>query len=397
MEDLILENDISPSALQEMFDYRLSRLRKSMAKKDVSLAILLNPVSLRYAIDFDEYQLFQAHIPTCYLFVPLEGPIVMYGAVSKDFPNVAEYKRPYFISPFDGGINLENKAELFCNELKKFTDEHCQNNKIAIERASPEVFNTLKAADYELIDAECILEQAKMIKCKTEIECIKHSVSVAEYGIKLMHQNSLGGISERQLWSILHKVNIANNGSWIEGQMLSSGPRTNPWLQEATNRVIVKGDMIAFDTDLIGPRGYMADISRSWICEGGKGNAEQRIAYQHAYDEVNFNIDLIKPGMSFLELSKQAFERNKAFKANRYPCVFHGAGLTDEYPKIYYQEDWERDGYDGLIESNMVLCVESYSGKIDGEVGVKLEEMVLVNETGVERLSHYPFEDSLLN
>ncbi|MBT7933424.1 MAG: aminopeptidase P family protein, partial [Thiotrichales bacterium] len=58
-----------------------------MAKKDVSLAIFLNPVSLRYAIDFDEYQLFQAHIPTCYLFVPLEGPIVMYGAVSKDFPN----------------------------------------------------------------------------------------------------------------------------------------------------------------------------------------------------------------------------------------------------------------------------------------------------------------------
>ena len=46
MEDLILENDISPSALQEMFDYRLSQLRKSMAKKDVSLAILLNPVSL---------------------------------------------------------------------------------------------------------------------------------------------------------------------------------------------------------------------------------------------------------------------------------------------------------------------------------------------------------------
>ena len=45
----------------------------------------------------------------------------------------------------------------------------------------------------------------------------------------------------------------------------------------------------------------------------------------------------------------------------------------------------------------MVLCLESYSGKTDGEVGVKLEEMVLVNEAGGERLSHYPFEDSLLN
>tara|TARA_B100001167_G_scaffold130688_1_gene82072 strand:+ start:601 stop:1794 length:1194 start_codon:yes stop_codon:yes gene_type:complete len=397
MKDVILEKDIAHSVLQEMFDYRLSRLRQSMAEKDVSLAILLNPVSLRYAIDFNEYQLFQAHIPTCYLFVPLKGPIVMHGAVRRDFPNVAEYKRPNFISSFDGGIDLESKAKIFCNQLKKYTDEHCKNNKIAIERVSPEVFNTLKSVGFHLIDAECMLEQAKMIKCKTEIECIKHSISVAEHGMKLMHQSSVEGITERQLWSILHKVNIANNGSWIEGHMLSSGPRTNPWLQEATNRTIVKGDMIAFDTDLIGPRGYMADISRSWVCEGGKGNAEQRSAYQHAYDEVNFNIDLIKPGMSFFELSRKAFERNKIFKANHYPCVYHGAGLTDEYPKIYYQEDWKRDGCDGFIEPNMVLCVESYSGKTEGEVGVKLEEMVLVNEDGVERLSHYPFEDSLLN
>ena len=140
MEDLILENDISPSALQEMFDYRLSRLRQSMAEKDVSLAILLNPVSLRYAIDFNEYQLFQAHIPTCYLFVPLEGPIVMHGAVRRDFPNVAEYKRPNFISSFDGGIDLESKAKIFCNQLKKYTDEHCKNNKIAIESICNNVF-----------------------------------------------------------------------------------------------------------------------------------------------------------------------------------------------------------------------------------------------------------------
>ena len=80
MKDVILEKDMAPSVLKEMFDYRLSRLRQSMAEKDVSLAILLNPVSLRYAIDFDEYQLFQAHIPACYLFVPLQGPLVMHGA-----------------------------------------------------------------------------------------------------------------------------------------------------------------------------------------------------------------------------------------------------------------------------------------------------------------------------
>jgi|TARA_B110000211_G_C14088559_1_gene557833 Xaa-Pro dipeptidase len=397
VSNLISIPKISSKAFQEMFDYRLARLRQSMGEQNVSLSILTNPVSLRYAIDFDEYQVFQSNTPTCYLFVPLEGPLIMHGATRKDFPNVLEYRRPNFISPFDSGLDLVNKSILFSKEVGSFMNENCHNKNIAIERFSPLVVRTLSNLGYQVSDAECLLQKARMIKHQTEIQCIKNSLLVAEYGMKLMHENTVSGITERELWSILHQVNIANNGSWVEGHMLSSGIRTNPWLQEASERIIEKGDMVAIDTDMVGPKGYMADISRSWVCEGGQGTLEQKIAYQHAFDEVSFNIGLIMPGMSFLELSSRSFQRKKVFKANHYPCVFHGVGLTDEYPKIYYEEDWERDGYDGLIEPNMVLCVESYSGKTGGDVGVKLEEMVLVNENGVELLSHYPFEESLIN
>ena len=67
---------LSDPVLKDMFDYRLRRLRKSMNEKNVSLSILVSHVSLRYAIDFDEFQIFQSHIPTCYLFVPAEGGLV---------------------------------------------------------------------------------------------------------------------------------------------------------------------------------------------------------------------------------------------------------------------------------------------------------------------------------
>ena len=40
----------------------------------------------------------------------------------------------------------------------------------------------------------------------------------------------------------------------------------------------------------------------------------------------------------------------------------------------------------------MTLCVESFIGSEGGKEGVKLEEQVLVTETGVKRLSNYPFE-----
>jgi Xaa-Pro aminopeptidase len=44
----------------------------------------------------------------------------------------------------------------------------------------------------------------------------------------------------------------------------------------------------------------------------------------------------------------------------------------------------------------MTLCVEAYFGAVDGREGVKLEEQVLVTETGCETLSAYPYEQALL-
>ena len=70
--------------------------------------------------------------------------------------------------------------------------------------------------------------------------------------------------------------------------------------------------------------------------------------------------------------------------------------MADEYPDIPHLIDWEDFGYDGVIEENMVLCVESYMGRVGGCNGVKLEEQVLVTASGVERLSSFPFEEALL-
>jgi len=45
----------------------------------------------------------------------------------------------------------------------------------------------------------------------------------------------------------------------------------------------------------------------------------------------------------------------------------------------------------------MVMCVESYIGKRSGGLGVKLEEQVLITETGHELLSTYPIKEIWTN
>jgi Xaa-Pro aminopeptidase len=247
------------------------------------------------------------------------------------------------------------------------------------------------------VDAESLVERAKSIKSAQEIVCMRHSIAVAEYAMAHMRDALEPGIRETELWSILHQVNIAHDGDWCDGRMLASGPRTNPWLQEASERFIEAGDLVALDTDMVGPFGYCADISRTWLCGDREPTRIQRDRYRRACEEVSHNLQLLRPGLTFRAFSEQAFIQPPEFIARRYPCVAHGVGLSDEYPKIYYRQDWERDGYDGVIEAGMTLCLESYVGSERGGEGVKLEQVALVTEAGAEVLSTYPFESALLD
>ena len=70
--------------------------------------------------------------------------------------------------------------------------------------------------------------------------------------------------------------------------------------------------------------------------------------------------------------------------------------MTGEYPYLYHRADFPDAGYDGELELGMTICVESYIGEDIGGEGVKLEQQVLVSETGSEVLSRFPFEEDLL-
>jgi len=104
---------------------------------------------------------------------------------------------------------------------------------------------------------------------------MKASLEVCEKGVQLMRNELKAGITEDELWSLLHKTNIEHGGEWIECRMLTSGQRTNPWMQESSNKVIQQGDIVSFDTDMVGLYGYCADISRAFV-EGHKFNSEQK-------------------------------------------------------------------------------------------------------------------------
>lgn len=404
-DQLVNEDDWSDLAAQRglpdvNFDalnqYRLQRIRQSLREEQAAMCVLVNPISLRYAVDYRTYGLFQSHIPTTYLFVPVEGPIVIHGVYGPP-PLCDEVREARPISFFDGGTELESTARLFAEDVYKYLLEiGASSHKVAVEYVNPSITQALMRKGIEVSDGVVVSESARVIKSAEEIACMKWAIAVAELGIAQVRRALKPGVSEQQLWALLNYTNIANDGDWHEGRMLASGPRTNPWCQEASSRKIESGDLVGFDTDMIGPYGYFADVSRTFFCTPGTPSARQKQLYQLAVKEIEYNLALIQPGVTFRDYQQHTFLPPEEFHQEAYVCSVHGVGMCDEYPKVT-QMYRGPNVYDGTFEAGMVLCVESYMGAAGEQQGVKLEQQVLLTDDGYELLSQYPLEEALMS
>ncbi len=382
--------------------YRLARVREQLKRFDYAACVLFDPINIRYATGTRNMQIWTQHAPERYAFVPAEGPVILFDSTACKRPpsaiDTVEEWRPATTWYFEvKGARVDEAAARWAAEVAELTRRHGGGSRrLALDRIGPAGILPLQGHGLELCDAQAPLELARAIKSPEEVACMSIAIAACEAGMARMRQALEPGITENALWSLLVQANFELGGESMETRLLASGGRTNPWYQECGEKLIRAGEVVAFDTDLIGPFGYCVDISRTFHCKPGRPSDEQRRLYTTAYEQLQYNTALIRPGMSFREYAEKSWPIPDEFVASRYGLVAHGVGMADEYPDIVNPQDWETGGYDGVIEQNMTLCVESYIGAAGGAEGVKLEEQVLVTADGVQLLSTFPFEAELL-
>jgi len=203
-------------------------------------------------------------------------------------------------------------------------------------------------------------------------------------------------MTEIELWAILESTNAEMGGEYLDTRLLSSGGRTNPWYQEATDRIVRPGDLVALDTDMIGPFGYDADISRTFLTPPNRPKGAQMELYQLAFDQLHHNLDLMRPGTNFREMSEKSFILPDKYRAQEMAMVWHGVSLYGGWPTVVAKRYLTEFSDDGLVEPGLVLCCEAYVGEEGGAEGVKLEQCAVVTETGCSLLTTFPFEEDLL-
>ena len=387
-----------PVDLDKLRMHRLARVRHYMQKADIAGLLLYDQLNCRYATDSTNMQIWCSHNDARYVLILNDGPVVLFDYGGKDFlshglPTIDEIQRPINFNYMHSGIEQERDLKVWADEIDDYLRRYGGGNKrIGLDRFNPIGIKALQDRGYDFIDGMVLMEEARRIKSAEELLLMQYSVDACEEAVAHMHRFLEPGITENALWSKLHEVNIAKGGEWIETRLLASGARTNPWFQECSMKPIAKGELVSFDTDLVGPYGYMCDMSRSLLCGQDKPNDAQRRLYEEAILQIDHNKSLLKPGVSFRELSKKIRVSPPPFDGVRYSLAYHGVGLCDEWPAIQFRDRFDEWGFDGVLEPGLCLCVEALVAIAGEGEAVKLEEQVVITEDGFRQFTRYPLE-----
>lgn len=382
--------------------FRLGRVRKQMTRYGVDACLLFDPVNIRYASGSRNMQVFSARNPARYLFVALDGPVILFEFagcfhLSAGLETIDEIRPATTASYVAAGDDIAESEQAWARQIASLIREHCgAGATVGIERVNAGAALALAAEEFTIVDAQQPVERARAIKSAEELKCVRSSLRATENAVDALRAAIEPGITEQQLWSVLHQAVIAQGGDYVETRLLSAGARTNPWFQEASHNVLGANELVALDTDVVGCFGYYSDFSRTFHVGPDKPTAQQRELYSRAHEQIHHNMAIIRPGVTFKEYSERAWDIPAKYEANRYYLSAHGVGMTGEYPYLYHRRDYADAGYDGIFEPNMTICVESYIGDEAGGEGVKLEEHCLVTDDGLDVLSQFPFEADLL-
>lgn len=396
-----------PPDLIAMRDFRWKRLIKGVVDRAYGGVLMFDPLNIRYATDSTNMQLWNTHNAFRACLICADGYMVVWDYkqamfLSKFNPLVREQRTGADLFYFDRGDKLDPAADKFANEVREVIAEHGDGNmRLGVDKIMLHGLRALEAVGFQVIPGEELTEKARSIKGPDEILAMRCAAHACEAAIAEMERAARvgvpgGAMSEDDIWAVLHAENIRRGGEWIETRLLSSGPRTNPWFQECGPRIVQNNEIVAFDTDLIGAYGICVDISRTWWVGDRPPRADMVEAMKIGTEHIAQNMAMLKPGVTVPELVAGCHVLPDNMQALKYGCMMHGVGLCDEWPLVGYPDNAVAGAFDYALEPGMCLCVEALISPEGGDFSIKLEDQVLITETGHENLTKYPFDPALL-
>lgn len=367
-----------------------------MRAHGLDACLLFSEPNARYATGVTAMPIWSMSTFTRCAVVPSEGHPILFehsNSVHRSALRAVDVRPMHAWEFFD---DAATHGDLFAKEaVSALRELGVSGGRIGVDRVGVPGLLGLQAQGLILVDSSPATQEAREVKTSQEVLLFRLNGKLVVEALGEFEAAITPGIRERELFAVLASGMLSRGAEYLATNTVCSGPNTNPWRAEATDRVIEAGDLVYVDTDTVGVEGCFFCVSRTFVCGDLAPTEEQRETYRVAHDWVLGMTELVRPGITCAELAAAAPKIPERYLSQRYEVMIHGVGLEEESPSVCHPQDVQSNP-DRVIQENMALVVEIYAGEVGSSVGVKLGDEILVTADGAEILAPYPHSSTLL-
>lgn len=359
---------------------RLDRLTASLLNSNLD-AVILNPgPTLKYLTGIN--------------FHLMERPVVLFVSPGKDpvlvlpeleLPKVDLF--PYKVQGIAYGENPSGWDDAFRKAVQALG---LDAKRIGVEPRQLRLleFRHVKAGapEADFPDATDVLAELRLRKDKAEVDAMRRAVKIAQDALEAVIPQIKVGMTEREVASEL-VMQLLKHGSESEmpfAPIVSAGPNSANPHASPTDRKLQTGDLLVVDWGAAYD-GYISDLTRTFAV--GEVDEEYKMIHRIVQDANAAGRAAAKPGVPCADVDKAA--RDVIEKAG-YGKFFthrtgHGIGMEG------HEAPYMRGDNMQVLEPGMAFTVEPGIYLL-GRNGVRIEDNIVISESGAESLSDMPRE-----
>lgn len=356
-----------------MFQERIQKLHDFLTKQGLDAVLITSPKHVYYLTGFftDPHERFLG------LIIPASGePSLIVPALDREAAAAAS-SVPNIFTHTDTQNPYDVLKQTLPANLKQLGIE---KSHMTVDRYEA-VSEAVGASRY--VDVEEPLREMRLIKSADEVDRMKHAMRLVEDSLRETLKKVKPGVTEMELVAELEyqMKRLGAEGPSFTSMVLAGENSALPHGKPGT-RQVQEGEVLLFDIG-VEANGYVSDITRTFAV--GEISEQLREIYETVLAANEAAIAQVRPGVTFAHLDKTARD---VIAAKGYGEYFmhrlgHGLGMdVHEYPSVH-GENQEK------LRAGMVFTIEP-GIYVPGVGGVRIEDDVLVTETGVEVLTQFP-------
>jgi Xaa-Pro dipeptidase len=290
------------------------------------------------------------------------------------------------------GPAAEQQVEKFTQSLINDLEEAgVRDMPMGVDFIDINMIKAFERHNVEWVDGMSPMMEARAVKSPDEINAMRMVGSICDVLHYELSNFIKPGRTENEVAAFGFKYLYDIPGMEdVEDVIVSSGPNAWPNWRNFSDRIIRPGELVIIDLAALTWNGFKSCVYRTY-CVGGKPTDEMQKTYDTAHKWLWDSIEATKPGVTTRDIASKwpsakeawGYEEEDMAAANLWG---HGLGLAQYDPPVI-SRIWSMD-HPVDIEPGMVFALETQHGKLHDH-GVRLEEMLVVNETGTEMLSTF--------